>query len=160
CFPVPLSIPCVRFSRTRLNDDLRGMALRGPGVANGSHQLEQSLLMQPCARPEIGLSRAKVAALALDEQALEPPFDVAVDLSELLGGVPGPEVVAPSAQDRVQFRDHLADVLDPAATATIGLDFDLGSNALHRAQRWPAVQVVATDAALQQPPGHPRPEVP
>jgi hypothetical protein len=30
-FPVPLSIPCVRFSRTRLTDDLPGMAYAAPG---------------------------------------------------------------------------------------------------------------------------------
>jgi len=30
-FPVPLSIPCVRFSRTRLTDDLPGMAYAALG---------------------------------------------------------------------------------------------------------------------------------
>ncbi len=30
-FPIPLSIPCVRFSRTRLSDDLPGMAYAVPG---------------------------------------------------------------------------------------------------------------------------------
>jgi hypothetical protein len=30
-FPIPLSIPCVRFSRTRLTDDLPGIAYAAPG---------------------------------------------------------------------------------------------------------------------------------
>jgi hypothetical protein len=73
-----------------------------------------------------------MAALALDQQALESPRDVTVDLPELVGGVPGTEVVSPAAQHRVQIRDHLADVLDPGATTTVSQLSDSCSDAFHR----------------------------
>jgi hypothetical protein len=49
---------------------------------------------------------------------LKPPDHVAIDLLELVGGVAGAKVVAPAAQDRIQRRDHVADIdSEPIAAA-------------------------------------------
>src|ERR1700752_1193584 len=85
-------------------------------------------------------------AALLDHQALQAPFDVPVDLPELDGGVPGAEVVPPAAQQRVQVRDHLADVRSDAVAAGAGVYFL--PEPLHRPLRGPAVQVIADDPLL------------
>jgi hypothetical protein len=53
----------------------------------------QAEFLEPAWSPSLGLAGAQVAALALDQQALEPPRDVAVDLDELVGGIAGAKVV-------------------------------------------------------------------
>ena len=87
--------------------------------------------------------------MTLAHQAVEPPLDVPVDLDELDGGVPGTKVVAPTAQDRIDRGDHVANVHPSAASAS--QRFDPRSDAIHRPLRRPALEVVATNAAFQQP---------
>jgi len=62
--------------------------LRDPRIADGAHQLVKAQVLKPPSRPRIGLPGAQVAAVTLDEQAPQPPDDVAVDGDELLGGEP------------------------------------------------------------------------
>src|SRR5512142_721860 len=60
---------------------------------------------------------------------------------------------APSAQQRVDIRDHLTDVR--SGTVAAGPVPDLVPEPFHRPLRGPAVQVVADDPLLfPQPPGH------
>src|ERR1039458_1907290 len=113
--------------------------------------------LEPLARPGCRLAGPKVAPVPLDQQTAEAANDVVVDLDELLGGVAGPKVVAPAAQDRVQVRDDLADVL--ARSPAAGLGFDRASDARHRSLRGPALEVVAANAALQHPTRHAGSEV-
>jgi len=42
-------------------------------------------------RPPVCSAGVQVAAVALHQEAPEPPLHVSVDLPELVGGVPGPE---------------------------------------------------------------------
>src|SRR5438105_10534554 len=105
--------------------------------------------LEPFARPGDELTRTQVAAVALAHQPPEPALHVAVDLNELAGGVAGAKVVAPTAQDRVELRDHLADIRSGAVAA--GERPDPLAHPYHRLMRGPALKVVAADAALQQP---------
>jgi len=49
--------------------------------------------------------------LALSDQADQARGHEAVDRVEVLRGIPGPEVVPPAAQYRIERRDHVADVV-------------------------------------------------
>ncbi len=57
-------------------------------------------------RPPGGLPSLEVSAFALLEEAMQPSPNMGVQLVELLGGVPGAEVVAPAAQQGVQIPDQ------------------------------------------------------
>src|SRR6202011_2254825 len=76
--------------------------LRCLRVSDGAHELVQTLVVEPGFGPTPRLTGTQVAAPLLDEQAVEPPRHVAVELAELLGRVAGAEVVAPSPQEQVQ----------------------------------------------------------
>src|ERR1700730_17734496 len=133
--------------------------LRCLRIADRAGELVQAQPVQPFLGPLVRLPGAQVPAALLDQQAFQPPCGVPVDLTELDGGVPGAEVVTPAAQQRVQDRDHVTDVLDPYAVAA-GTIPDLLPDALHRPLRGPAVQVVADDPLLlPQPPRHASPEM-
>src|SRR2546428_10743775 len=108
--------------------------------------------LKPRACPLLALARPDVATVALSHQATEPTLDVAVDVDELDGGVPGAKVVAPAAQDRIELRDHIADVRSGAVAA--GERPDPLAHLSHRILRGPALKVVAADAALQQAARH------
>src|SRR6185437_5290603 len=60
--------------------------------------------------------------------------------------VPGAEVASPAAQQRVQVRDHLADIRSCAVLPGAGAY--LLPEPLHRPLRGPPVQVVADDPLL------------
>src|SRR5208283_1567939 len=110
--------------------------------------------VEPLFCPRLSLSAPEVTAPLFDHQAAEPEYYVVVGLAEFIGGVPGAEVVAPAAQQRIQVRDHLTDVLHSDAVAA-GAVPDLGPEPFHRLLRGPAVQVVAHDPLLfPQPPRH------
>src|ERR1019366_3916762 len=91
--------------------------LRRLRITDGPAEAVQAPSLEPLTRPLISLPSAQVAAPLLDHQAVEPPRHVPVGLDELNGGVPGAEVVAPAAQQRIEIRDHLADVLYAYAAA-------------------------------------------
>ena len=76
--------------------------LRSLRVADGAEQFVQSLVVEPGFGPACRLPGPQVATPTLDQQAFEPPRHVAVELTELVRGIPGPEVVAPSPQEQVQ----------------------------------------------------------
>src|SRR5487761_435432 len=142
-FPIPLSIRTCGFPAYGLPVIFLTW-LRCLRIADGAGELVQALPVQPFLGPLVRLPGSQVPAAFLDQQAFEPPRGVPVDLTELDGGVPGAEVVTPAAQQRVQVRDHLADILHPDAV-TAGAVPDLLPDALHRPLRRPAVQVVAHD---------------
>ena len=52
--------------------------------------------MKEVRRPLGGLTGAQLAAVALHEQALQPPRDVVIDLPKLDGGIARAEVRRPS----------------------------------------------------------------
>src|SRR5487761_1234671 len=87
--------------------------------------------------------------MAPDKEATKPPPCVRVQLIELACGVAGTEVVSPAAQDRVQVRDQHPDILYSVAVGT-GQFLHPLAYPLHASSRRPALQVVATRAALQQ----------
>src|SRR5262245_40397242 len=99
------------------------------------------------ASPSSCLTGAQVAALALLKEALETPHHVVVELNELCCGVARAEVVAPTAQHRIDAADHLPHVLHPVP-ATVGQHLHALSHPLHAARRRPALEVVAANAAL------------
>src|SRR5487761_655325 len=120
--------------------------LRCPRIADGAAEPVQAVPVEPVFCPGVGLPGVQVPAPFLDHEAAEPVHDVVVGLAELDGSVPGAEVVPPAAQDRVQVRDHLADVLPRAVSA--GAVPDLLPEPLHSPLGRPPVQVVAPDAPL------------
>src|SRR5260370_40741279 len=84
--------------------------LRCLRIADGATQAIQAVPVEPLLGPLIGLSGTQVATPLPAHQVTEPSHHVPVDLAELYGGVPGSKVIAPAAQDRIQIRDHVADV--------------------------------------------------
>src|SRR2546428_13547838 len=105
--------------------------------------------LKPRACPRLPLARPDVATVALSHQATEPTLDVAVDVDELDGGVPGAKVVAPAAQDRIELRDHIADVRSGAGAA--GERPDPPAHLFHRIPAGPAPEVVAAESARNSP---------
>src|SRR5258708_7640487 len=157
-FPIPLSIRTCGFPAYGLPMIFLTW-LRCPRIADGAPEPVQAVPVEPVFRPRLGLTGPQVPAPLLDHQGAEPPHDVVVGLAELIGGVPGAEVVTPAAQDRIEVRDHVADVGPGAVPA--GPVPDFRPEPLHRPLRGPAVQVVADDPLLlPQPPCHARPEMP
>jgi hypothetical protein len=55
-----------------------------------------------------------------NQQADEPAPDILVNLEELIGGVAGPKVIAPTSEHGIQVFDHLSNVFDPAAGSAVG----------------------------------------
>ena len=107
-FPIPLSIRTCGFHACGLPMIFLAW-LRCLRKADGASQAIQAVPAEPPLVPLPGLPSVQVAAPLLDHQAAEPPDHVSVGLAELGVGVPGAEVAAPAAQDRVQIRDHLTD---------------------------------------------------
>src|SRR5690242_11612319 len=120
--------------------------LRCPRIADGAAKPVQAVPVEPVFCPGVDLPGVQVPAPFLDHEATEPVHDVVIGLPELDGSVPGAEVVPPAAQDRVEVRDHLADVLPRAVSA--GAVPDLLPEPLHGPLGRPPVQVVAPDAPL------------
>src|SRR5436189_5023086 len=60
-------------------------------------------------------------AAASSEKEPEPLPHVVVDLGELPGGVPGPKVVPPAPQQRIQSRDQDAHLVHPLAPSIVEL---------------------------------------
>jgi hypothetical protein len=87
-----------------------------------------------------GLTGAKLATVALDEQTLQAPVRIVIDLPKLDGGVPGAEVRAPAPEHRVHLRDSVAQV--PMTPGAGREPLHPLSNPLHRALRGPALEVV------------------
>jgi hypothetical protein len=135
-----------------------GVAAGRQCVADGAAQPVQAVGVKPRFGPLIGLTSTQIAAPLLDQKPAEPPYDVVIDLTELVGGVAGTKVVAPATQDRIDIRDHVADIgPDPIAPGAVT---HLGPYPGHGPLRRPAMQVVAHEALLlPQPPRHARPEV-
>src|SRR6266702_7346845 len=132
-FPIPLSIRTCGFPAYGLPMIFLTW-LRCLRIADGTAEPVQALSLEPLACPPVSLPGAQVPAPLLHHQALEPPRHMPVDLNELVSGVPGAEVVAPAAQQRVQVRDHLADILRPCAVAP-GTGTDLLPEPFHRQLR-------------------------
>src|SRR4029077_19990707 len=156
-FPIPLSIRACGFPAHGLSMIFCAW-LRCLRVADGAAKSVQAVPVEPLLGPLIGVPATEVAAPLLNHQAEQPPRDVFVDLSELVSGVAGAKVVAPAAQDRIQYRDQIADVSsDPVAPGEVA---DLDPYPGHSRLAGPAVQVITHDAALfPQPPRHARPEM-
>src|SRR6185503_2296057 len=118
-FPIPLSIRACGFPAHGLPMIFCAW-LRYLRVADGAAKSVQAVPVEPLLGPLIGVPATEVAAPLLNHQAEQPPRDVFVDLAELVGGVAGAKVVAPAAQDRIQYRDHVADVdSDPVAPGEV-----------------------------------------
>ena len=75
-------------------------------------------------RPLGGLTRSQVTAVALAEQALQPPRDVVINLPKLDGGVARAKVPAPAAQHGVElFVARLSTTTIPSDSRCAALDF-------------------------------------
>src|SRR5438045_1825607 len=125
---------------------VRGGALRGSRVADGSAQAMESERFEGLSFPATHLPRPQVPPLALAHQVSEPPDDVPIDRRELRGRIPGPEVVAPAAQQRVELRDRLAQV--PVTRRPWGQLLHALPHPLHALRRWPALEEVDALALL------------
>ena len=96
--------------------------------------------MKEVRRPLSGLTRTQVAAVALDEQAFQPPRDIIIDLPKLDGGVARAEVGPPATQHRAELREGLAQV--PMTDAARRACLHALANPAHGALRRPPLQVV------------------
>src|SRR6185437_15554128 len=108
--------------------------------------------------PLTRLPGVEVTAPLLDLEPEQPRHNITVNLTELLGGVAGAEVVSPTAQDWVEILDHPLDAGScPVDTGAVP---NFLPKPLHRPLRRPPVQVVADPPLLlPQPPRHARSEV-
>src|ERR1044071_1154287 len=137
----------------------RVLALRRLRVLDGPAQTVQSKGVEEIAIPLLTVTRAKVAALALDHQAMEAPPRIGVDLDEFPGRVPGPEVVAPAAEHGIEIGDDDSHILHPGPVPAGQLLHAL-SDPLHAAKRRPALEEVnALALLLPDRTAHPFPQV-
>ena len=90
---------------------IRSATLRGHRVPNRPAQAMKTERVKKVGRPSSGLTGSQIAAVALHEQALQPPRDIVIDLPKLDGGIARAEVRPPAAEHRVEPRDGLAQVL-------------------------------------------------
>src|SRR3954468_21998307 len=125
----------------------RVAALCSLRVLDGPAQTVEPVLVEEVARPTLGFACAEVAPLALHQEAMESLPHVGVDLVELGGGVPGAEVIAPTAQHRVHVADQHPHVLDPVP-ASAGHLLHALSYPLHAARRRPALEEVDASPLL------------
>jgi hypothetical protein len=65
------------------------IALRRRRVLDGPAQTVQPEGVEEIARPLVGVTRAEVAALTLQHEAMEPPPRIGIDLDEFPGRIPG-----------------------------------------------------------------------
>jgi hypothetical protein len=104
-------------------------------------------------RPLSGLTRAQIAAVALEEQAFQPPRDIVIDLPKLDGGIARAEVGTPATQHRVELRESLAQV--PMTDAERGAGLHALANPTHGAARRPPLEVVHPSVCpFPQPAAH------
>src|SRR5712691_3316514 len=102
--------------------------------------------MKVVASPLLGLTRSKLTTLALDAQSMQPLPDVRVNVDELIRRISGAEIVAPSAQHRVDISDDFADVImTPCSWSQL---LHALSYSLHAALRRPSLEVVHALALL------------
>src|SRR5438093_2708478 len=104
------------------------------------------------ARPAFGFARAEMPPLALHHEAVEPLPHVRVHPVELARSIPRAEVVAPAAQDRVQFADQDPHILYAVPIAS-GAFLHTLPHSLHAALSGPALEEVDAMALLL--PDHP-----
>src|SRR6266540_683149 len=150
-FPIPLSNRACDLPAHGLPMVFRTW-LRGSRIADGPTEAMEAVALKPFPGPGAGLAGRQVSALPLDEQAAEPVDDVSVQGIEHAGGVAGSKVGAPAPQDRVDRRDRLADV--GVAVVPAGPGLDLLAQPLLGSLAGPALEVIAADAALQEPTRH------
>src|SRR5436309_7060892 len=103
----------------------------------------QSVLPEEVTCPSDRFTRTKVAPLAFYHEAKEASPHVLVHPVELSCGIPGAEVVAPAAEDRVQFADQDPHILHPVPVAS-GSFLHALPHPLHAALRRPALEEVDT----------------
>ena len=115
-FPIPLSIRSCDFPAHGLPTGFSTW-LRSLRVANSAPETVQALVVEPVFIPAGRLAGTEVPPSLLDEQALQPPPDVAIKFSELLVRVPGSEVVAPTPKELVQLADDSLEVRTDALPA-------------------------------------------
>src|SRR5207237_921773 len=105
--------------------------------------------MQTLDGPLIWLESASLSAASVhptDDSAAHVP----VQLMKLPVRVSTPEVVAPSSQHRIQFRDYFIHVLCPV-TPHVGQLVNASLDILHRPRRRPPLHEVPTRIALGAP---------
>src|SRR5215207_6718982 len=109
-----------------------------PGIADRAEKSVQAQFLEALSRPlilEVADAASKAGApkaALLRQHASEPHPDVPIDLLELVRRVARTEVVAPSAQHRVERFDHFSNVAHPGSASPIGQLADLGADARHR----------------------------
>src|SRR2546427_1363814 len=107
----------------------------------------QSVLPEEVTCPSDRFTRTKVAPLAFYHEAKEASPHVLVHPVELLCGIPGAEVVAPPAQDRVQVADQHPHILHSVPVSSGELLHALPSP-LHASRRGPPLEEVDAMALL------------
>src|SRR5690606_9242573 len=103
--------------------------------------------LEECSRPLVRLASTQVSALALDEEAMQTPADIVVDLSKFLRCVARAEVVPPPSQHWVEHLDQDPQVPHPVPLACGQLLHAL-PYALHASLARPALQEVHALALL------------
>lgn len=101
-FRIPLSIRACGFPAHGLPMVFLAW-LRSSRIADGASEAIKAMVLKPVTSPRIGTPGMQVTAVTFDEQTFQSPHDVAVDLVELVGGVPGTKVAAPATQNRVDL---------------------------------------------------------
>jgi hypothetical protein len=86
-------------------------ALRGPRILNGSTQAVESQGLEEGTTPPSRATRAKATARTLDQQGVQPLFDIRVDLDEFRRRIARAKVLSPAAEHGIQVRDDAADIL-------------------------------------------------
>src|SRR6266851_3431760 len=99
----PRSNRACGFPAHGLPGSIRGATLRRLRVPNRAAQAMETEGVKEISGPLGGLTRAKLTTVALDEQALQPPVHVVVDIPKFDGGIARAKIRPPAAQHRVEL---------------------------------------------------------
>ena len=99
------------FPHTAYQVVVQVVALCGPRILNGPAQAVESQGLEEGTTPRIHASGAKTAPGSLDEQGVQPVFDVTVDVDEFGRRVARAEILSPPTEHRMEGRDDATEVL-------------------------------------------------
>ena len=92
----------------------------GPRILNGPAQAVESQGLEEGTTPDIHPAGAKSAPASLDEQGVQPVFDVTVDVDEFGRRIARAKVLPPATEHRIHVRDDAADILvTPRPSGTV-----------------------------------------
>src|SRR5688572_10187668 len=84
--------------------------MHGPRILNRATQASEAQGFDEGTSPPLRPTSGQTGPRALQEQAAESSFDVLVDSGEVVRGVARAKVLGPTAEHRIEIRNHHAEI--------------------------------------------------